>query len=324
LNPQQDVDPHGGHGTPHEPQPTIWPVGFAIGIACIFVGLILSSVVVAVGAVLTALFGFLWVRDVTSGYRAGPTQPQDEPAPASAAPPIPAHKADPAIPEPGEGEIIKYPRSKFLEAVTLGLGGVIGGVVTVPVLGFTVLPPFIKQGHPDIDVGALDDFPENKYVITTFMLDPAQGEVSRRTAYIRNNGLLDGKPSFTILSNRCVHLGCPVQVNGLPLEGQKKTESRNGVEVDRIPTAAAAGFGCPCHGGQYDKEGNRIAGPPVRALDRYDFLIKNGRLLLRKTYSVSKVDGAGADAKIHKYPLAGPGQHVDGIEGWLYPVQPPR
>jgi Rieske Fe-S protein len=307
------VDPHGGHGTPHEPKPTIWPVGFAVGIACIFVGLILGTVVLVVGAVVTAIFGFLWVRDVTSGLRAVPTPAEP------AAPPIPAH-----LPEAGEDEVIRYPRSKFLEAVTLGLGGVIGGVVTVPVLGFTVLPPFIKQGHPDIDVGALDDFPENKFVITTFLLDPKQGEVSRRTAYIRNNGLLEGKPSFTILSNRCVHLGCPVQVNGLPLEDQKKTETRNGLEVDRIPTAAAAGFGCPCHGGQYDKEGNRTAGPPVRALDRYDFMIDNGRLLLRKTYSVAKVDGAGADARIHKYPLAGPGQHIDGIEAWLYPVQPPR
>jgi menaquinol-cytochrome c reductase iron-sulfur subunit len=310
------VDPHGGDEGANHPAPTIWPVGFAVGIACIFVGLILSTVVLVVGAVLSALFGFLWVRDVTSAYRAEP-----EPAPV---PPIPAHKAEPAISELSEGEIIRYPRSKFLEAVTLGLGGVIGGVVTVPVLGFTVLPPFIKQGHPDIDVGALDDFPEGKFVITTFLLDPKQGEVSRRTAYIRNNGLLDGKPSFTTLSNRCVHLGCPVQVNGLPLDDQKKTETRNGLEVDRIPTAAAAGFGCPCHGGQYDTEGNRTAGPPVRALDRYEFLIDNGRLLLRKTYSVAKVDGEGADARIHKYPLAGPGQHIDGIEAWLYPVQPPR
>jgi Rieske Fe-S protein len=307
------VDPHRGDESANHPAPTIWPVGFAVGIACIFVGLILGTVVLVVGAVLTAIFGFLWVRDVTSGLRAVPTPAEP------AATPIPAH-----LPEAGEDEVIRYPRSKFLEAVTLGLGGVIGGVVTVPVLGFTVLPPFIKQGHPDIDVGALDDFPENKFVITTFLLDPKQGEVSRRTAYIRNNGLLDGKPSFTILSNRCVHLGCPVQVNGLPLEDQKKTETRNGLEVDRIPTAAAAGFGCPCHGGQYDKEGNRTAGPPVRALDRYDFMIDSGRLLLRKTYSVAKVDGEGADARIHKYPLAGPGQHIDGIEAWLYPVQPPR
>ncbi len=307
------MDPHGGNGTPHEPTPTIWPVGFAVGIACVLVGLILSTIVLIVGAVLTALFGFLWVRDVTRGYRGASA----EPAPPPAAPPVPAHKAEPEL---TESEIDRYPRSKFLEAVTLGLGGLIGVIVTVPVLGFTVLPPFIDQGHPEVDLGPIDDFPENKFVIATYMLDAEQGEVSRRTAYVRNNGLLNGDPSFTILSNRCVHLGCPVQVNGLPIDEKKKTIK----SVDLIPTAAAAGFGCPCHGGQYDNEGNRTAGPPVRALDRYFFRIKDGHLLLNKTYSVSKVDGTGAEAEIHAYPLAGPGQHVDGVEAVLYPVQPPR
>ena len=85
-----------------------------------------------------------------------------------------------------------------------------------------------------------------------------------------------------------------------------------------------AGFGCPCHGGQYDTEGNRTAGPPVRALDRYDFEIKNGRLVLLSQYSVSQVDGTGAQAKIHKYKLVGPGEHVDGIEQVLYPLNPPH
>ncbi len=200
----------------------------------------------------------------------------------------------------------------------------IGVVVTAPVLGFTILPPFVKQGHPKVDVGAIEDFPENEYVIATYLLRPEEGEVSRRTAYIRNNGLLDDVPSFTILSNRCVHLGCPVQVNGLPIDEDAQTEVNEGQRVTRIPTAAAAGFGCPCHGGQYDNEGNRTAGPPVRALDRYEFEINNGRLLLGDTYSVSEVDGTGAEAQIHAYPLAGPGQHVDGPEGLLYPVQPPR
>ena len=312
------MDPHGGQGTSHEPSPTIWPVGFAVGIVCIFVGLILSPIVVAVGALLAAIFGFLWIREVTKGVRTVPEHPVEEPEPPPRAPALPA------VPEPGEGEVIRYPRSKFLEASTLGLGALIGGIVTAPVLGFTVLPPFVKQGHPKIDAGAIDDFPENKYVIVTFLLKPEEGEVSRRTAYIRNNGLLDDVPSFTILSNRCVHLGCPVQVNGLPLDDQAETEVNEGQRVTRIPTAVAAGFGCPCHGGQYDNEGNRTAGPPVRALDRYEFEIDNGRLLLGETYSVSEVDGTGAEAQIHAYPLAGPGQHVDGPEGLLYPVQPPR
>ena len=85
-----------------------------------------------------------------------------------------------------------------------------------------------------------------------------------------------------------------------------------------------AGFGCPCHGGQYDTEGNRTAGPPVRALDRYQFEIKNGHLLLLSTFSVSHVVGTGGQAKIYKYKEAGPGEHVDGPEQWFYPLNPPH
>ena len=85
-----------------------------------------------------------------------------------------------------------------------------------------------------------------------------------------------------------------------------------------------AGYGCPCHGGQYDVEGNRVAGPPVRALDRYAFEIDNGRLILLSIYSVSHVVGTGAQAKIYKYKDAGPGEHIDGPEQWLYPLQPPH
>ena len=303
----------GPEQTPHTPPPSLWPVGFAIGVAVLLTGLVIGWWIVLLGAILTVLFAFLWIRDLGAETRAAP-EPELEP--------VPAAETAPGEPAP---EYERFPRSKFLEATTLGLGGLIGIIVTAPVLGFTVLPPFIKQGHPKIDVGAIEDFPENKFVIATYMLNPADGEVSRRTAYIRNNGFLGESPSFTIVSNRCVHLGCPVQVNGLPLADDTKTERTAGNNlVTRIPTAAAAGFGCPCHGGQYDTEGNRTAGPPVRALDRYEFEIVNGRLLLGKTFAVSEVDGTGADAKIHTYPLAGPGQHVDGPEAWLYPVQPPR
>ena len=292
-------------------------MGFAVGIAVLLVGVILGWLIAAIGAAIAALFGFLWIREVTSPVRTAEAPPAAEPDAR------PATRGRKAGPEPGEGEIIRYPRSKFLEGATLGLGAVIGGIVTLPVAGMALVDPFVDQGTDDVDIGALDDFPENRFVITTFLLDAAQGEVSRRTAYVRNNGLLDGQPSFTILSSRCVHLGCPVQVNGLPLDDDATTEQIGNNEVRRIPTAAAVGFGCPCHGGQYDAEGNRTAGPPVRALDRYEFKIKNGRLLLSKTYSVGSVAGKGSEAMIKKYDLIGPGQHVDGPEALLYPIEPP-
>jgi Rieske Fe-S protein len=312
---------------PHLPGPSLYPIGFAAGVACILVGLIVDPRLIApIGAVITVVFGFLWARDATMEYRRvpEPIEPERrEVPPTAAAPPIPADRGEAAMPEPEPGE--RFPRSKFLEASTLGIGGLIGGLVTVPALGFMIVPAYVKQGYPDVDLGPLDNFPEGKWFVTSFFMHPEAGEVSRRTAYIRNNGQLSGKPSFTIISNRCAHLGCPVQPNGPVQSDQKKVvKGGGGQRVTLTPTIPAGGFGCPCHGGQYDPEGNRTAGPPVRALDRYDYEIRNGHLILGKPFSVSNVRGEGKDARIHKYKLAGPGQHIDGWEQIFYPLQPPH
>jgi Rieske Fe-S protein len=317
-----------GEAEPHLPPPTLWPVGFAIGIAVILVGLIINPTLISsIGGAITIVFGFLWIRDATAEYRGKPLHVEPEtrevrPAGTGVRGAPPASAGEAAMPEPEPGE--RFPRSKFLEGATLGLGGVIGGIVTVPVLGFAVLPSFFGssvEGH-DVDLGPLTAFPEGKWQIATFMLDPAAGEISRRTAFVRNNGLLQNKPSFTIISNRCAHLGCPVQANGPSLGNTVTQKTKNG-KVTLIPSQPA-GFGCPCHGGQYDTEGNRTAGPPVRALDRYNYAIKNGRLVLLNEYSVSHVEGQGAEALIHKYRFAGPGEHVDGPEQWFYPLNPPH
>ena len=125
------------------------------------------------------------------------------------------------------------------------------------------------------------------------MSDRAQGEVSRRTAYVRYNGQVSGQPSFTIISNHCAHLGCPVQPNG-PLDEREEGDYN---DVTLIPTISIAGFGCPCHGGQYDTEGNRTAGPPVRALDRYSFSIRNGNLLSARRSRSRTSTAPGAHAR---------------------------
>ncbi len=318
------MEPHNGDDKAHLPAPSLWPVGFAVGIACLLVGVVVSWPAVIVGGALALLFGFLWVRDAARGYRTAPAVLEPEAAaPTATAPAIPANEGEAGMPEPEPGE--RFPRSKFLEGATLGVGALIGGAVTVPAVGLMVAPAFTHQGHGEIDVGPVTDYPEGQWVVTTFMLNPAEGEVTRRTAYIRNNGFLSEQASFTIISNRCAHLGCPVQPNGLIQDDKAHEAHLKGGEIVRtIPVIGLSGFGCPCHGGAYDKEGNRTAGPPVRGLDRYDFAIRDGRLFLRKTYSVAHVEGEGADAKIRRYELAGPGQHVHGIESWLYPLQPPH
>ena len=297
--------------TPQAPGQSLWPIGFAIGIAVVLVGLVISVVAIVLGAALTIVFGLLWIRDASRTH-----------APVDSAP---AHELMGDTPSPGlaaaeEQHLETYGRAGFLTLATIGLGGVIGAGVTLPSLGFAVLPSFTGEGvaSHDVDLGPISNFPEGTFVITTFIANELQGDVSKRTAYIRNNGLSANKePSFTIIYSRCVHLGCPVQPSG-PSE-DKVTKYKDVTLRNVLPS----GFGCPCHGGAYDTEGNRVAGPPVRSLDRYAFSIVNGNLILGKHFSVGTVDGTGADAKISRYRQAYPGVHVDGIERWLYPIPVP-
>jgi menaquinol-cytochrome c reductase iron-sulfur subunit len=297
--------------TPQAPGQSLWPIGFAIGIAVVLVGLVISVAAIILGAALTIVFGLLWIRDASRTH-----VPVDS---------APAHELMGDTPSPGlaaaeEQHLETYGRAGFLTLATIGLGGVIGAGVVLPSLGFAVLPSFMGEGVEtnDVDLGPVSNFPEGKFVITTFIANKLQGDVSKRTAYIRNNGLSANKePSFTIIYSRCVHLGCPVQPNG-PVE-DKVVKYKDVTLKGVLPS----GFGCPCHGGAYDTEGNRVAGPPVRSLDRYAFSIVNGNLVLGKHFSVGTVEGTGADARISRYRQAYPGVHVDGIERWLYPIPVP-
>ena len=227
---------------PHLPGPSLYPIAFAAGVACILVGLIVNPKVIApIGAAIAIVFGFLWARDATEDYRGAPApiEPERAEPPTPDAPAIPAHHGEAAMPEPEPGE--RFPRNRFLEASTLGLGAVIGGLVTLPVVGFMVVPAFKGQGYPQVDLGPLDNFPEGKWLATTFFSHPEAGNVSRRTAYIRNNGQLNGEPSFTIISNRCAHLGCPVQPNGpVQADQKKKVDEKGGQRITLVPMIPGA------------------------------------------------------------------------------------
>jgi Rieske Fe-S protein len=329
------VEPeHEPYDEPHLPAPTLWPIGFAIGIVVALVGLIINPTLISpIGGAIAIVFAFLWGREATAELRGEPIHVEPErrelreAGTGQTAPPADQQGVALPVVEPAG-----VTRSRFLEGATLGLGGVIGGLITVPVAGFALLPSFLDQPHTRVDLGPLSNFEVGQWYITTFVSDPKEGAVSRRTAFIRNNGTTPDPttkkpvPSFSIISNHCVHLGCPVQANGPADQYIGKTivheHTKNGpVTMDPV---IPAGYGCPCHGGQYDPEGNRTAGPPVRALDRYNFEIDNGRLILLSPYSVSHVVGTGATAKIYKYKDAGPGEHIDGPEQWLYPLQPPH
>ena len=278
----------------------IGPLAFAIGIVVLLVGLIVNPLLITpLGGAIALVAAVSWIR---GGARTG--RPVQAPSP-----------------PPAAATAERYSRSRLLERATLGLGGLVGLGIALPAVGFTVLPSFLGQREPPVDLGPVSAFPEGQFVIATFLADPQQGEVSRRSAYVRNNGVVGNEPSFTIMSSRCTHVGCPTQPNGLIFTRHGHGERTRTGPVALVPTQPS-GFGCPCHGSQFDNEGNRTAGPAPRALDRYQFSIRHGHLWLERLYSVSRVDGTGAQARIHAFALKGAGEPASGPESWLYPLDP--
>jgi Rieske Fe-S protein len=183
-------------------------------------------------------------------------------------------------------------RQKLLSGATVGLGGLIGAIIAVPVTITVLAPSFRTTKEYPVDIGPTTLYPPAKsgevpWHEVTFESKPEDTSgLSRRLVFIRN----DGDEKFTAVSNTCMHLGCPVQAN-------------------------ATGFACPCHGGQYDSQGRRIAGPPVRPLNRYETSIDDkGHLILGKLYAL--------DDSLKRHQLKGPGQPVDGILSYLYPDAP--
>jgi Rieske Fe-S protein len=181
-------------------------------------------------------------------------------------------------------------RGRFLSGVTVGLGGLMSAVIAAPALGYVLAPSFETERNYDIDLGPTSLYPvdkSNPFHVVTFTRSPkGDPEIERRVAFVRN----DGGDKFTAISNTCMHLGCPVRAFG------------------------SSGFGCPCHGGQYDSEGRRTAGPPVRPLNRYATKVDKGHLILGALYAM--------DDSLHRHQLKAPGQPVTGLLSFLYPPAP--
>ena len=71
------------HDEPHLPAPTIGPVGFALGIVVVLVGLIVDPLWISTtGAVIAVIFAFVWARESTAELRSGhvPVEPETRPA----------------------------------------------------------------------------------------------------------------------------------------------------------------------------------------------------------------------------------------------------
>ncbi len=212
-------------------------------------------------------------------------------------------------------------RTVFLEISTLGLGGVIGGLVTLPVLGFVVGPAFLKQGVKPHDLGPLERLPGGRVRGHDLHLRPRRG--LRLAAHrVRPQQRPARQPAE-------LHDPLePLRPSRLPGRAQRRAEVRERAshykDVTTGPGQPVRASAAPATTASTTPRATAPRARPPRALDRYSFSIVNGHLLVGAPFSVAYVVGTGAQAQIHETGYAFPGEPVSGLESWLYPLQPPH
>jgi menaquinol-cytochrome c reductase iron-sulfur subunit len=153
-------------------------------------------------------------------------------------------------------------RRSFLGLLLGGIGGVIGAVMAVPLVRFVTFPLRSRSEQTSwSEVGKMDEFHSlNAPAARTIDIQTIEGW---RSSVMQNNVYVvpNGSGSLKVLSSVCPHLGCAVRW------------------VDKQDR-----FICPCHGGTFTKSGERVSGPPLRAMDELESKVENGVLKVRFQY----------------------------------------
>jgi menaquinol-cytochrome c reductase iron-sulfur subunit len=145
-------------------------------------------------------------------------------------------------------------RRAFLNRITLLLSGLIGLVLSVPILAYLLTPLIRRAPGVWLDVGGVDQFRVGE-TVQIAIEDPSPlpwaGETTKTSVWLRRND----QSTFTAFAVNCTHLACPV----------------NWQQQAQI-------FLCPCHGGVFYGDGRVAAGPPPRPLPRYDTRVQGDKV----------------------------------------------
>ena len=150
-------------------------------------------------------------------------------------------------------------RRDFLFKLGVALNAVAAAMVGIPIIGF-VFASFRKTPPVWISLGPVTQFPENSTRMASFLNPyrrPEDGPTAHIPVWVRHLGQND----FVVFAVNCTHLGCPVRW----------------FEESKL-------FLCPCHGGAFYADGEHAAGPPPRALYKYEYKLENGELHIKGGY----------------------------------------
>jgi Rieske Fe-S protein len=149
-------------------------------------------------------------------------------------------------------------RRGLLSRLAAMLGMLLAGAVGVPLVGALVGPAVRREDARWMALGAASDFAVGQPRMITF-------GVTKTDAYLRTTlqrAVWVYRPDemrLFVYNARCTHLGCLVSY---------RAESRT--------------FLSPCHAGIFALEDGRVLdGPPPRPLDRLEYRVENGQVLVQ-------------------------------------------
>lgn len=162
-------------------------------------------------------------------------------------------------------------RRTILKRLVQAAGLVAAAAVAVPSLICALSPALAgpRRGGAWSRLGRLEDFPVGEVSEAVIDLPAATGGAAAWPPPLPAKGVYVWRPAadrVVVFSRACTDLGCPVNYD----------------------TGSECYF-CPCHGGIFNKDGQRMAGPPQRPLYRYDVRVRGG---------VVEVDAASAPAAV--------------------------
>ena len=158
-----------------------------------------------------------------------------------------------------ENNLDDIPRRGFLKVAIALLNGAIALLVTVPGLGYLLTPVFRKGNDSWISLGSVDNFQRTEPQKATFNYVSESGYTQKEKSGFVWVIADDSVPEkVSVLSAICTHTGC--NVTWQSEEGE---------------------FECPCHGGKYNRQGEVVAGPPPKPLERLPLKIENGEVAIQ-------------------------------------------
>ena len=145
-------------------------------------------------------------------------------------------------------------RRSLLGLLVAGASLLVGGILGIPAL-LAAFSPVFKRRPREIwrSLGRLSEFAIGAASEATSSPDPDvwPRTFSRQTVFVWR----PSESHLVVFSRSCTDLGCALN-------------------YDR----GSGCYLCPCHGGIFDHDGERLAGPPKKPMHRYNYRVRDGLL----------------------------------------------